>query len=762
MTTTLTNNLEKLTESRLLLRPFKRKPQWESVTASINGPMLTYTSEDSHAKTFHILPASARLCSYAEQLSKKRQHLFLLKTVPEHAQFDRDQSIFYFAATTKDIAESWVHTANKHSLDAALPDWTPLDVPIIAAWGHVPRIPAKGVPDVLKRLHFKLSMQKFALSFHDVCARPLEKKIHIREFIDVIFHLVKAGPVISAMMQDAGPDGLTADQLATAIMCTPEQASTLLAQHSVQHCSQRLLLQLLFDQSNSIIDAEKAAASHDMTQPLNNYLISSSHNTYLTGDQLQSESTAEMYRFVLEKGCRCVEIDMWDGDDGVPIVTHGHTMTSAEPLEHVIGVIAEHSFTHGYEYPVILSLENHLSHEQQVKAANMMKSVLGDMLLLRDSEDEEQDTLPSPESMKGKILIKAKTGRSVLRSEMGKSTMSLLSEAAGLEDEDSDEEESSDMGDSGQHSRLSLKRITKRRGSTDKDPTDSTASPPAGKPKSNKIVPEIADLVFLSGGNRKSLMALWKQGISGKAQYLAASCVSLSEKKIDEVLENNLFEQIREYNSHGLTRVYPKGTRVDSSNYTPTLAYFLGCQLVALNWQGEDGGLAINEARFLCNGGTGYVLSKSVLEPALPGTLEFEFLSGFLLPTGEGKAKGSVKRDIIDSYCALKLYDQTFGDSDDSCSFKFETTVARSNGFAPVWQQSVQIPIKNRALSVINIKVYDHDRTSEDDFLGYCPVPVSLLREGIRSCPLNSKEGEPFTLPGTTLRPSILCKVKWV
>lgn len=34
-----------------------------------------------------------------------------------------------------------------------------------------------------------------------------------------------------------------------------------------------------------------------------------------------------------------------------------------------------------------------------------------------------------------------------------------------------------------------------------------------------------------------------------------------------------------------LSRIYPKGTRVDSSNYMPQLFWNAGCQMVALNFQ---------------------------------------------------------------------------------------------------------------------------------------------------------------------------------
>jgi phosphatidylinositol phospholipase C delta len=301
----------------------------------------------------------------------------------------------------------------------------------------------------------------------------------------------------------------------------------------------------LLSRDNDIFNPrrEQVCKSSEMSKPLSEYWINSSHNTYLTGDQLTSRSSVEMYTKALYRGCRCLELDVWDGakdefGNPMPVVYHGRTLTSKIMFEDIIKSLDVFLMLNPKSYPIILSLENHCSIPFQQAMATQLKSILGSRLYVPD-ESSLRGSLPSPAQLRGKIVLKGRRPSTGL-----------------TDDYDTDDDAADDDLTEMQSVRTEKTSVT---GNTKK------------AQKSVKIAPELAKLTLFHGTKFKS----WGES----EQALTHHMHSFSESRVRYFCKHNQLQRWIKYNQTHISRTFPSGRRTDSSNYNPILAWSTGCQM---------------------------------------------------------------------------------------------------------------------------------------------------------------------------------------
>ncbi|XP_077580843.1 1-phosphatidylinositol 4,5-bisphosphate phosphodiesterase delta-1-like isoform X1 [Stigmatopora nigra] len=458
----------------------------------------------------------------------------------------------------------------------------------------------------------------------------------------------------------------------------------------------------LHDPDALILNPEHKEVYQDMSQPLNHYFISSSHNTYLMEDQLKGPSSTEAYIRALVKGCRCVELDCWDGSDDEPVVYHGYTLTSKILFKDAIKAIKEYAFKTS-EYPVILSLENHCSVEQQEVMARHMSSILGSALLTSPLGDGMPKNFPSPEELKGKFLIKAKR--------LNKLETIYAPEVVTVDDSDvTEEEESNDEDD--------LEEETKK--------------------KKLKLARELSNMVIYC----KSVHFNGFEDAKKNLSFYEMS--SFKEKKAFTLAEESANTFIR-HNVDKLSRTYPAGSRTDSTNYNPVPLWNAGCQIVALNFQKNCEDMDLNQGKFLVNGKSGYILKPAYLrkrdtefdpitltrgEWLKHKTFHIMIISAQQLPKINNK-----KSSIVDPLVKVELHGVP---ADTSVK---ETRVVENNGFNPEWNENFQFDVYVPELALVRFLIEDHDSTSGNEFVAQYTIPLNSLKMGYRHVPLLDKTG---------------------
>uniref|UniRef100_A0A8D3DE00 1-phosphatidylinositol 4,5-bisphosphate phosphodiesterase n=1 Tax=Scophthalmus maximus TaxID=52904 RepID=A0A8D3DE00_SCOMX len=537
------------------------------------------------------------------------------------------------------------------------------------------------------------------------------------------------------------------------------------------HMSSDGFCRYLMSDENAPVFLDRLELYQDMDQPLAHYFISSSHNSYLTGRQFGGKSSVEMYRQVLLSGCRCVELDCWDGkgEDQEPIITHGKAMCTDILFKDVIQAIKETAFVTS-DYPIILSFENHCSKPQQYKMAKYCEEIFGDFLLKQPLENfpiESARPLPSPNDLKRKILIKNKRLKpeveqkqlEAFKKHMEAGEINTPAIIMGEENEDDTENGQSVCFSHCEYTSASTCSLTQSLLMSQPRCVFTCAVQGVEEPEDSEEA-LIAQYTYVGATTNihpyLSAMVNYAQPVKFQSFDVAEernihhNMSSFNESVGLGYLKTNAIEFVN-YNKRQMSRIYPKGGRVDSSNYMPQIFWNAGCQMVSLNFQTPDLAMQLNQGKYEYNGSCGYLqkpdfmrrsdrmfdpFSETPVDGVIAATCSVQVFSGQFL---------SDKK--IGTYVEVDMY----GLPTDTIRKEFRTRMVMNNGLNPAYNEEPFVfrKVILPDLAVLRIAVYDDN----NKLIGQRILPLDGLQAGYRHISLRNEGNKPLSLP------TIFCQI---
>lgn len=514
-------------------------------------------------------------------------------------------------------------------------------------------------------------------------------------------------------------------------------------------------IRYLMSDENAPVFLDRLDIYMDMDQPLSHYYINSSHNTYLSGRQFGGKSSVEMYRQVLLAGCRCVELDCWDGkgEDEEPIITHGKAMCTDILFKDVIYAVRDTAFVTS-EFPVILSFENHCSKKQQYKLAKYCDEILGDLLLkepLKEYPLEPGVSLPPPNMLKRKILIKNKR----LKPEVEKQELELFKQGQFVIEDEVKEDASALPAAASSIDQQPVKEeivaaveavvpvgvvpTTQGTGSVGVGDSFELANVPPYTGSTTNVHPWLSSMVNYA-------QPIKFQGFNiAEQKNIHHNMSSFAETAGLNYLKTSAIEFVN-YNKRQMSRIYPKGTRADSSNYMPQVFWNAGCQMVSLNFQTADLPMQLNQGKFEYNGSSGYLLKPDFMrradrsfDPFAESPVDGVIATQCSVQVIAGQFLSDKK---VGTYVEVEMY----GLPTDTIRKEFRTRVVQANGLNPVYNEEpflfrkVVLP----DLAALRFAVYDE---SNGRLLGQRIVPLDGLQSGYRHVALRTEANFPMSLP---------------